>query len=261
MKILSQIINVRHCCSICSVHRKRRKPRSSGRRRISVSYTHLLEISPLHDLRNTQHTAAFFCVQRSVYNDVYLISFTSVSYTHLASGALNGLFRVRTFTQDDAHIFMRPDQIESEVMQLIQFIDRVYSVFGLSYRIELSTRPEKKYIGDLAIWEQSEKALADACVHAGTVSYTHLFSTMDVYLKKRYDLIPNLVKTITGYTKHESETLERVISARNLAVNAQSLDEKIKSEKNFQSMLGPLYAISEQYPNLKACLLYTSRCV
>ncbi len=88
-------------------------------------------------------------------------------HRHEASGALNGLFRVRTFTQDDAHIFMRPDQIESEVMQLIQFIDRVYSVFGLSYRIELSTRPEKKYIGDLAIWEQSEKALADACVHAG----------------------------------------------------------------------------------------------
>ena len=88
-------------------------------------------------------------------------------HRHEASGALNGLFRVRTFTQDDAHIFMRPDQIESEVMELIKFIDRVYSVFGLSYRIELSTRPEKKYIGDLAIWEKSEKALGDACVHAG----------------------------------------------------------------------------------------------
>lgn len=88
-------------------------------------------------------------------------------HRHEASGALNGLFRVRTFTQDDAHIFMRPDQIESEVKELINFIDRVYSIFGLSYRIELSTRPEKKYIGDLAIWEQSEKALADACVHAG----------------------------------------------------------------------------------------------
>ena len=78
------------------------------------------------------------------------------------------------------------------------------------------------------------------------------FSTMDVYLKKRYDLIPNLVETIKGYAKHEAETLEKVIRARNLAVNAQSLDEKIKTEKNFQSMLGPLYAISEQYPNLKA---------
>lgn len=88
-------------------------------------------------------------------------------HRHEASGALNGLFRVRTFTQDDAHIFMRPDQIESEVKELIHFIDRVYSIFGLSYRIELSTRPEEKYIGDLAIWEESEKALAAACVSAG----------------------------------------------------------------------------------------------
>lgn len=78
------------------------------------------------------------------------------------------------------------------------------------------------------------------------------FSTMDVYLKKRYDLIPNLVETIKGYTKHESETLEKVIAARNMAVNAQGIDAKISSEQNFQSMLGPLYAISEQYPDLKA---------
>lgn len=78
------------------------------------------------------------------------------------------------------------------------------------------------------------------------------FSTMDVYLKKRYDLIPNLVETIKGYAKHESETLEKVISARNMAVKASSMDEKISSEKNFQSMLGPLYAIGEQYPDLKA---------
>ena len=88
-------------------------------------------------------------------------------HRHEASGALNGLFRVRTFTQDDAHIFMRPDQIESEVKSLIHFIDRVYSIFGLSYSIELSTRPEKKYIGDLEIWEKSEKALAEACKAAG----------------------------------------------------------------------------------------------
>ncbi|MEG0329305.1 MAG: threonine--tRNA ligase [Longicatena sp.] len=88
-------------------------------------------------------------------------------HRHEASGALNGLFRVRTFTQDDAHIFMRRDQIESEVKELIQFIDRVYAKFGLTYRIELSTRPEKKYIGDIAIWDESEKALALACEHAG----------------------------------------------------------------------------------------------
>ena len=78
------------------------------------------------------------------------------------------------------------------------------------------------------------------------------FSTMDVYLKKRYDLIPNLVAVVKGYAKHESETLEKVISARNLAVKSQGLEEKMTSELNFQSMLGPLYAISEQYPDLKA---------
>ena len=88
-------------------------------------------------------------------------------HRHEASGALNGLFRVRTFTQDDAHIFMTADQIESEVVRLIAFIDRVYSSLGLPYSIELSTRPEEKYIGSLEIWEKSEAALAAACKAAG----------------------------------------------------------------------------------------------
>ena len=88
-------------------------------------------------------------------------------HRHEASGALNGLFRVRTFTQDDAHIFMTPDQIESEVVRLINFIDRVYSSLNLEYSIELSTRPENKYIGALEIWEKSEEALAKACKAAG----------------------------------------------------------------------------------------------
>ena len=88
-------------------------------------------------------------------------------HRHEASGALNGLFRVRTFTQDDAHIFMTPDQIESEIVRLINFIDRVYTSLKLEYKIELSTRPEDKYIGDLEIWEKSEAALASACGKAG----------------------------------------------------------------------------------------------
>ncbi len=88
-------------------------------------------------------------------------------HRHEASGALNGLFRVRTFTQDDAHLFMTEDQIESEIVNLINFIDRMYSVFGLKYSIELSTRPEEKYIGDISIWNRSEKALASACEKAG----------------------------------------------------------------------------------------------
>ena len=88
-------------------------------------------------------------------------------HRHEASGALNGLFRVRTFTQDDAHIFMREDQIEDEVIKLIRFIDRMYSIFELTYDIELSTRPEEKYIGSIDIWNKSEKALEDACHASG----------------------------------------------------------------------------------------------
>ena len=88
-------------------------------------------------------------------------------HRHEASGALNGLFRVRTFTQDDAHIFMREDQIEEEIIRLINFIDRMYKVFGLTYDIELSTRPEEKYIGSIEVWNRSEKVLEEACRKAG----------------------------------------------------------------------------------------------
>ena len=83
-------------------------------------------------------------------------------HRHEASGALNGLFRVRNFTQDDAHIFMTENQIESEIIRLINFIDRIYSIFNLSYTIELSTRPEK-YIGSIEVWDKSEKTLLEAC--------------------------------------------------------------------------------------------------
>ncbi len=83
-------------------------------------------------------------------------------HRHEASGALNGLFRVRNFTQDDAHIFMTEDQIVEEVAALVKLFEYVYSVFGLQYHIELSTRPEEKYIGEIATWDRAEKALADA---------------------------------------------------------------------------------------------------
>lgn len=88
-------------------------------------------------------------------------------HRHEASGALNGLFRVRAFTQDDAHIFVTQDQIESEVLEIIDFLDEVYSVFGLRYDIELSTRPEDNYIGDISVWDASEEALKNACQKAG----------------------------------------------------------------------------------------------
>jgi len=88
-------------------------------------------------------------------------------HRHEASGALNGLFRVRAFTQDDAHMFMTEDQIEGEILRLISFIDRVYAVFHLPYSIELSTRPEKDYVGDIAVWDHAEQILKEACAKSG----------------------------------------------------------------------------------------------
>lgn len=88
-------------------------------------------------------------------------------HRHEASGALSGLFRVRTFTQDDAHIFMKEEDIESEVINLIKFIDRMYAVFGLSYSIELSTRPLDKFIGEISVWDRAEEALKNAVLNAG----------------------------------------------------------------------------------------------
>ncbi|MFA6647086.1 MAG: threonine--tRNA ligase [Candidatus Izemoplasmatales bacterium] len=88
-------------------------------------------------------------------------------HRHEASGALNGLFRVRNFTQDDAHIFMTEDMIVQEVKELVRLFEYMYSVFGLEYHIELSTRPEDKYIGEIATWDRAEKALADALESIG----------------------------------------------------------------------------------------------
>ncbi|MCR5333283.1 MAG: threonine--tRNA ligase [Bacilli bacterium] len=84
-----------------------------------------------------------------------------------ASGALNGLFRVRSFTQDDAHSFVRPDQIESEIKSILKLYDEIYSMFGLNYKIELSTRPEEGYIGSIDIWNNSERILEEACKQSG----------------------------------------------------------------------------------------------
>lgn len=78
------------------------------------------------------------------------------------------------------------------------------------------------------------------------------FSTMDVYLKKRADLIPNLVNTVKGYTKHEEKTLESVIQARSSALNAGNAQEKLAAEGELSQALGRLLAISEAYPELKA---------
>jgi len=88
-------------------------------------------------------------------------------HRHEFSGALHGLMRVRSFTQDDAHIFMTPEQIEDEIIGVIELIDRFYSgLFGFEYDIELSTKPEKA-IGSDDIWEKAESALEGAMKRLG----------------------------------------------------------------------------------------------
>ena len=84
------------------------------------------------------------------------------------------------------------------------------------------------------------------------------FSTMDVYLKKRWDLVPNLVETVKGYAKHESETIENVIRARSAAYDGMSPDEKIDANQQLSAGLGRLMAIAEQYPDLKANTLFVN---
>ncbi|WP_413286676.1 threonine--tRNA ligase [Bacillus mojavensis] len=79
-------------------------------------------------------------------------------HRHEYSGALNGMLRVRTFCQDDAHIFVREDQIESEIKEAIRLIDEVYRTFGFEYTVELSTRPEDSS-GEDSVWDMSENAL------------------------------------------------------------------------------------------------------
>lgn len=87
-------------------------------------------------------------------------------HRHELSGALHGMFRVRCFTQDDAHIMLTKEQIKDEVAQISSLLDEVYTMFGLPYKIELSTMPES-HIGTREDWEQAEKALADAITSIG----------------------------------------------------------------------------------------------
>ena len=87
-------------------------------------------------------------------------------HRHELSGALHGLFRVRCFTQDDAHIFMTQDQLKDEIKNVVKLFDEVYSVFGLPYKIELSTMPED-HIGTVEQWEHNQDILKEAILEMG----------------------------------------------------------------------------------------------
>lgn len=78
------------------------------------------------------------------------------------------------------------------------------------------------------------------------------FSTMDVYLKKRWDLIPNLIETVKGYTKHEKETLEEIVKLRNSAYDNMSDEDKLKTNEQLSKGINKIMALAESYPDLKA---------
>ncbi|AIQ74004.1 MULTISPECIES: threonine--tRNA ligase [Paenibacillus] len=87
-------------------------------------------------------------------------------HRHEYSGALNGMMRVRTFCQDDAHLFVLPEQIEDEIRRVISLIDHIYQVFGFEYKIELSTRPAD-YMGSEELWDQAEQSLQNVLDNLG----------------------------------------------------------------------------------------------
>mgnify|MGYP000638699372 CR=1 FL=1 len=87
-------------------------------------------------------------------------------HRHELSGALHCLMRVRCFTQDDAHIFMTPEQVKDEIKGVVKLIDEVYSLFGFEYHIELSTMPED-HIGTVEEWERNQDILKNAITDMG----------------------------------------------------------------------------------------------
>ncbi len=93
------------------------------------------------------------------YKDLPLrLNDVDVIHRNEKSGQLNGLFRVRMFRQDDSHNFIRPDQISSEIKSIVEIMDKLYGIFGLSYQLTLSTRPED-FMGDIEVWNEAEKSL------------------------------------------------------------------------------------------------------
>jgi threonyl-tRNA synthetase len=87
-------------------------------------------------------------------------------YRYEQSGELHGLTRVRGFTQDDAHIFCRPDQVDQEILSCLDFLDYIYNICGFTYELELSTRPEKA-IGSIEMWKNAEDKLKLALDKSG----------------------------------------------------------------------------------------------
>lgn len=112
------------------------------------------------------HCLMFKARERSYRELPWRVADFGVIHRNEFSGALSGLTRVRRFQQDDAHIFCRQDQIESEIIGVFDFLEKVYGIFGFEFKMELSTRPEK-YVGDIETWNDAEAKLTNALNHFG----------------------------------------------------------------------------------------------
>jgi threonyl-tRNA synthetase len=108
-----------------------------------------------------------YASERRSYRELPLrINEAGYCHRHEMQGVLHGLMRVRSFTQDDAHLFITPEQIEAEIIGTMDFAIYLYELFGLGYKLELSTRPPQR-VGDDAIWDMAESALTNALEHRG----------------------------------------------------------------------------------------------
>ncbi|MBQ1924773.1 MAG: threonine--tRNA ligase [Proteobacteria bacterium] len=116
---------------------------------------------------NCPDTMLFYKQHKHSYRELpYRVAERQVLHRNELSGALSGLTRVRQFMQDDAHLFVAPDQIEEEIGRLIKLIGSFYELFDLSYKFYLSTRPDD-YMGEISLWDQAEAALANALTKNG----------------------------------------------------------------------------------------------
>jgi threonyl-tRNA synthetase len=116
---------------------------------------------------NCPDTMLYYRTAAHSYRELPLrVAESQVLHRNEVTGALHGLMRTRSFVQDDAHIFLAPEQVQDEIRQLLELVDRFYSVFGLEYSMKLSTRPEK-FMGEIAQWDAAEQALKTALEAAG----------------------------------------------------------------------------------------------
>ncbi len=217
---------------------------------------------------NSQHSYKELPIRLSEFGQVH---------RHELSGTLHGLFRVRTFTQDDAHVYCLPSQVEDEVFKMIDLADYLYSTFGFKYTIELSTRPDD-YMGDLEAWNLAEKSLKEALEETleqlggdggSNKLLTSVISAANSYIAKDYtqaaeDLLDvevsslpsseakDLYNTIAEETMQSASTelYSRARTAYNKSDYTEAAEYFVKAYKCDTTMVDAVYYAAKCYDSL-----------